>query len=274
MSSRAMTTQPDPLTTTGHLMAINRGLTTGQQGLIAPCTAEQRHCSRPAPERVDGPVSQGDILYPVASAVSRAVRNYATRCLEPMARVRLRGTLLHALRQRTFHSFGRGSIIDRPDWVAGADRIGIGEGVLVLRGAWLAVETPALEREGVIIEIGHRVVIRTHCTISAAHSIAIEEDVTIGALTTIIDNDHTFEGGYQNILYNPLRAAPIRIGAGTWIADRCAVLRGSDIGRCCIIGANSVVRGVVPDYSIAVGAPARVVGSTRACFVTSAHENR
>jgi acetyltransferase-like isoleucine patch superfamily enzyme len=41
-----------------------------------------------------------------------------------------------------------------------------------------------------------------------------------------------------------------------------AVLRGADIGRRCIIGANSVVRGHIPDNSIAVGAPARVVGST------------
>ena len=38
------------------------------------------------------------------------------------------------------------------------------------------------------------------------------------------------------------------------------MLRGADIGRCCIIGANSVVKGTIPDYSIAVGAPARVVG--------------
>jgi hypothetical protein len=37
-------------------------------------------------------------------------------------------------------------------------------------------------------------------------------------------------------------------------------------GRCCMIGANSVVRGEIPDYSIAVGAPARVVGSTRDQF--------
>jgi acetyltransferase-like isoleucine patch superfamily enzyme len=55
--------------------------------------------------------------------------------------------------------------------------------------------------------------------------------------------------------------APIRIGRGTWIAERVAVLKGANIGRCCIIGAHSVVRGEIPDYSIAVGAPARVVGT-------------
>jgi acetyltransferase-like isoleucine patch superfamily enzyme len=62
-------------------------------------------------------------------------------------------------------------------------------------------------------------------------------------------------------MHNPLATAPIRIGRGTWIAERVAVLRGADIGRCCIIGANSVVKGTIPDYSIAVGSPARVVGT-------------
>jgi acetyltransferase-like isoleucine patch superfamily enzyme len=61
-------------------------------------------------------------------------------------------------------------------------------------------------------------------------------------------------------MHNPLETSPIRIGRGTWIAERVAVLRGADIGRCCIIGANSVVKGTIPDYSIAVGSPARVVG--------------
>jgi acetyltransferase-like isoleucine patch superfamily enzyme len=63
-------------------------------------------------------------------------------------------------------------------------------------------------------------------------------------------------------------SSPVRVGAGTWIGERVAVLRGANIGRCCIIGANSVVRGEIPDYSIAVGAPARVVGSTREQFAT------
>jgi acetyltransferase-like isoleucine patch superfamily enzyme len=41
------------------------------------------------------------------------------------------------------------------------------------------------------------------------------------------------------------------------------VLSGADIGRGCIIGAGSVVRGTIPDHAIAVGVPARVIGSTQ-----------
>ena len=53
----------------------------------------------------------------------------------------------------------------------------------------------------------------------------------------------------------------VRVGRGTWIGERCAVLKGAQIGECCVIGANSVVKGEIPPYSVAVGAPARVVGA-------------
>ncbi len=96
--------------------------------------------------------------------------------------------------------------------------------------------------------------------ISAANEIVIEDDVIIGAFSSVIDSDHTFSDGQPNVMHNSLRTEPVKIGRGTWLAERVAVLRGASIGRCCIIGANSVVRGDLPDYSIAVGAPARVIG--------------
>ena len=37
---------------------------------------------------------------------------------------------------------------------------------------------------------------------------------------------------------------------------------GVHIGKGCVVGVNSVVTKDVPDYSIVVGAPARVIGST------------
>jgi acetyltransferase-like isoleucine patch superfamily enzyme len=108
--------------------------------------------------------------------------------------------------------------------------------------------------------------VRPYVTISAAESITIEDGVVISAFTTIIDSDHTFANGLPNVMHNPLVSSPVRIGEGTWMGERVAVLRGANIGRCCMIGANSVVRGEIPDYSVAVGAPARVVGSTREQF--------
>ncbi len=63
-------------------------------------------------------------------------------------------------------------------------------------------------------------------------------------------------------MHNPSVSEPVSIGQGTWIGERATVLKGSSIGRHCAIGANSVVRGHIPDFSVAVGSPARVVGTT------------
>jgi acetyltransferase-like isoleucine patch superfamily enzyme len=98
--------------------------------------------------------------------------------------------------------------------------------------------------------------------ISASNSITIEENVLLAAFCTIVDSDHRITELDQNPVWNPVTTAPVRVGAGTWLGERVTVLRGSNIGRKCIIGAHSVVRGEIPDFSVAVGAPARVVGST------------
>lgn len=185
---------------------------------------------------------------------------------DPIRGVVRRGRLLRPWRRRQFAAFGADSILHRPAWIARSDKIEIGSRVLVLHDLWLAVEQPAWDRPGPAIRIGDGVAIRPHVTISAAESVVIEDDVVLSSFVTVIDSDHTYRAGRRNVLHNPLDVAPVRIGAGSWIGERVSVLRGSDIGRCCIVGTNSVVRGTLPDFSVAVGAPARVVGSTREQF--------
>ena len=179
----------------------------------------------------------------------------------PMRRVQLRARVTSPYWRRRLHGMGAGSILDRPIWVYGAHQIAIGDHSLILRGCSLAVEQPGWERPAPVLRIGDRVGIRPNCVLSAAESVVIEDDVIIGAFSSVIDSDHTFSMGRPNVMHNPVVTAPIRIGRGSWLAERVAVLRGASIGRCCIVGANSVVRGTLPDYSIAAGAPARVVGT-------------
>lgn len=178
----------------------------------------------------------------------------------PMRRAALRARLTRPYWKRRFHAFGQDAIIHRPGSIFGAHQIAIGDYTLILGGCYLSVETPAWEQPAPVLRIGDRVGIRPYCMVSASESIVIEDDVIIGAFSSVIDSDHTFADGRPNVMHNSVATAPIRIGRGTWLAERVAVLRGSSIGRCCIVGANSVVRGELPDYSIAAGAPARVVG--------------
>ena len=181
---------------------------------------------------------------------------------QPMKRVALRARIQRPYRRLRFRSFGRNSILHRPDWVFGAHQIEVGNDVIILSHLWLSVERDAWDLPGPAVRIGDGVAIRPYCTISAAESITIEDNVVISGFTSLIDSDHTWEAGNENIVWNPLETSPIRVGRGTWIGERVTVLRGANIGRFCIIGANSVVRGEIPDYSVAAGVPATIVGST------------
>jgi len=64
--------------------------------------------------------------------------------------------------------------------------------------------------------------------------------------------------------------SPVRIGPDTWIAAKVTVLRGTIVGRGCVLGSHAVVKGHIPDYSIAVGAPAKVVKNRKLEWETSA----
>tara|TARA_B100000809_G_scaffold203915_1_gene205152 strand:- start:3895 stop:4527 length:633 start_codon:yes stop_codon:yes gene_type:complete len=55
----------------------------------------------------------------------------------------------------------------------------------------------------------------------------------------------------------------VTIGEYTFIGTSCILLPGTTLGKGCIVGAGSVIKGKFPDYSIVVGNPAIVVGDTR-----------
>lgn len=177
-------------------------------------------------------------------------------------RVRLVGRVLHPYWRVRFHSFGSRSVLHRPDWLFGAHKISIGEDCYIM-GSWLAADRGAWKQAEPALQIGDRVGIRPHCAFTAAESIVIEDDVSIGSHSMVVDFEHRFDGPYDSVARNPLETTPTRIGRGSTLAERVAVLRGSTIGKHCFIGTNSVVHGDIPDYSIAVGAPARVIGRTR-----------
>ena len=75
----------------------------------------------------------------------------------------------------------------------------------------------------------------------------------------ISDNLHSYADLSKPIIEQPIKQLKkIRIGEGSWIGENVCVI-GASIGKHCTIGANSVVTHDIPDYSVAVGAPARVV---------------
>lgn len=94
-------------------------------------------------------------------------------------------------------------------------------------------------------------------------------DVEVGAATLvadwvyILDFDHRTADMHRPIKDQGIVKSPVRIGPGSWVGTKVSVLRGAWVGRGCVLGANAVVRGSVPDYAVAVGSPARVVRNRR-----------
>jgi acetyltransferase-like isoleucine patch superfamily enzyme len=110
------------------------------------------------------------------------------------------------------------------------------------------------------IHIGDRVTSSGHLVIGAARQVKIGADVMFASNVTILDNLHGFGNAREPYKYQPLqRIAPVEVGRGCWIGQNVVILPSVTIGEMSIVGANSVVTHSIPERSIAVGAPARVI---------------
>lgn len=104
--------------------------------------------------------------------------------------------------------------------------------------------------------IGNHVLIHSQCHLTLG--IIIEDWVFIAPLF-VGANDPKMLHGRRHIEKFVPKGPHIRFGSG--IAVNVTLLPGVVIGRECLIGASSLVTKDVPDFSIAIGVPARVVKS-------------
>ena len=88
----------------------------------------------------------------------------------------------------------------------------------------------------------------------------IEDYVGMASYSQIVDWEPGLDGPHDQLELNPRVTKPVRIGRGTGIGERVSILPGSNIGKHCIIGSNSVVKGEIPDNSMVSGNPARIIG--------------
>jgi acetyltransferase-like isoleucine patch superfamily enzyme len=159
-----------------------------------------------------------------------------------------------------FAEYGQRSVIQLPVRLLGEARIAVGSDVFVGARSWLQVLG---ERRGsVAIVIGDGTSIAGSCVLSAAKSIRLGREVLMARNVYIADHMHAFDDTRRAVLAQGLdRVAPVEVGDGAWLGQNVVVGPGVRVGRGAVIGANSVVLDDVPDYTVAVGAPARAVRS-------------
>jgi lipopolysaccharide O-acetyltransferase len=149
-------------------------------------------------------------------------------------------------------------------YLRGLCHMTIGENFSAAEGLWLeAVTFHAGQEFSPQIVIGRNVSMSRWSHITCAKRIYIGDGVLIGSKVIIADHNHgEYSGPYTMPLIPPnLRALggvqEVVIETNVWLGDGVVVCPGSRIGEGSVIGANAVVIGTIPPFTIAAGIPAR-----------------
>jgi acetyltransferase-like isoleucine patch superfamily enzyme len=173
--------------------------------------------------------------------------------------IRIRNRCFSLLVSGAFARFGKKAVLTLPIRLSGEQRIDIGDQVFVGSGAWLQAIDDG-ENASTAIWLGHGTSIAGTCVISAVRSVKIEEYVLLARNVYISDHMHKYSETSVPILEQGVeKIGPVLIKRGAWIGQNVVVCPGVTIGRGAVVGANSLVNRDVPDFSVAVGSPARVV---------------
>lgn len=158
-------------------------------------------------------------------------------------------------------SLGEGVVIDENcclDAKGGPDSgLDLGAGVFVGRGSVLSCK-------GGRIEIGDRTSLGLFCLIHSENLVVIGADNLIASYCYLVGGGaHRFDRSDVPINRQGVGAGQVRLGDDCWLGAGVQVLNSVAIGRGAVIGAGSLVNRDLPDWSVAVGSPARVVKSRR-----------
>jgi acetyltransferase-like isoleucine patch superfamily enzyme len=149
------------------------------------------------------------------------------------ARWPLEGNVLEALREGRLE-VGEGALMEPGVWITapGSARVRIGAGTFLNRNVMVASQQ--------LVEIGEHCMLANGCFVS--------------------DASHRYEDPELPVTWQGFESrGPTRIGDNCWLGANVVVTSGVTIGRRCVIGAASVVTRDIPAFSIAAGAPARVI---------------
>ncbi|EGM78168.1 acetyltransferase (isoleucine patch superfamily) [Rheinheimera sp. A13L] len=152
-----------------------------------------------------------------------------------------------------FGRFGMLSYIGKPLYLLNVKNVFIGSRVRLYPGA--RIET----FDSGTIHIGNNVSVGQCLHIISGVGINVGDDVTVSANVFISDVEHQYEGIGVHIMEQPLTKAEVVVGENSFLGYGCVIRAGTVLGRHCIVGANSVVKGVFPDYCVIAGNPAKII---------------
>lgn len=171
--------------------------------------------------------------------------------------IKIKNKLNSLLFSLALKKMGKKSTLCYPFSVDNGRNIEVGKEVYVKPNAWFISISP--NKNDTCLAIGNNTYIGRN-----AHFVAIKE-VKIGKNVLIADNVYISDNLHQYKDVNvPIKdqtvgfKSAVSIGDNSWLGENVCVVACS-VGKHSVIGANSVVTSDIPDYSIAVGSPAKVI---------------
>jgi len=163
---------------------------------------------------------------------------------------------LLSLRNRLYH-LGESTQLPLSTKIEFPQNIYIGDNVSLGRMSWLAANP--LTGLSCSLKIGKGSYIGNFAHIYATQKIEIGNDVLMADKVYISDNLHSFDKINIAIINQPIKQLKeVYIGDGSWIGENVCII-GASVGKQSVIGANSVVSKDIPDFCVAVGAPAKII---------------
>jgi acetyltransferase-like isoleucine patch superfamily enzyme len=133
-------------------------------------------------------------------------------------------------------------------------RLEIGANTLLEPDVWITAPAPARVR------IGAGTFLNLGVMVAALELVEIGDDCMFANGCFITDADHRVDDPDRPVTWQGFQSkGPTRVGDNVWCGTNVVITSGVTVGERCVIGANSVVNRDLPPYSIAIGAPARVI---------------
>ena len=133
-------------------------------------------------------------------------------------------------------------------------RLELGENVLFEPGVWLTAAGDAR------IRIGGGSFLNLGVQVASAELVEIGEHCMFANGCFITDANHRYDDLEKPVPWQGFTSkGPTRVGDNVWCGANVVITSGVTVGRRCVIGANSVVTEDLPEFSIAAGAPAKVL---------------
>ena len=159
-----------------------------------------------------------------------------------------------------FGHYGRNVYIHPGAQIIRPQFISVGDNVRIGKNTDIYIHPERRNSKEIILRIENNVHIGNYNIIGARSSVVLEENALLGPGVIIADHSHHYENVDMDVKSQPLtEGGPVRIERDCWIGANVFVFPNVTIGRHAVIGANSIVNRNIPPYSVAVGAPAKVV---------------